>query len=169
MQEFLGRLTLGHDEKGLDSFHLATSEATSVPIAVADVHLLEKRTTRAFHRTLFGSLLNTWLIDSRCVKPDRVNGFALAILPRDDPSRVHRLWSLVQETCPLPLLPHWRTHVLDLLRSQSMLTQLPSPLGPVEGYRIALDVPTLTDALGELIRSRVLDVTDTDASQIPST
>ena len=160
VQEFLGRLTLGHDEKGLDSFHLATGEATSIPVAVADVHLLEKRTTRAFQRTLFGSLLNVWLLDSRCVKPDRVNGFALAILPRDESSRTQRLWSLVQDTCPLPLLSHWRDPVLALLRSQGMLTQLPSSLGPVEGYRIALDVPTLTAVLGDLIRCQILNVTD---------
>ena len=63
-----------------------------------------------------------------------------------------RLWTLVRETCPLPLLDHWRDAVLDLLQSREMLTRLPFALGPLEGRRLALDVPALTTALGELIR-----------------
>lgn len=158
VQEFLARLTLGSAEKGLDRFHLVTADHTSIPVEVPDVHRLEKRTTRAFQRTLFGSMIHTWLFDSRCVKPDRANGSALAILPKDDASRTQRLWSLAQDTCPLPLLNHWRDTVLDLLQSRSMLSALSFALGPVEGYRIALDIPALTTALGDLIRSRTLDI-----------
>jgi hypothetical protein len=160
VQEFLARLTLGTTERGLDHFHLVTAEDTSIPVAVANIDRLEKRTTRAFQRTLFGSMIHVWLLDSRCVKPDKANGSALAILPRDRTTRTQRLWSLVQDTCPLPLLPHWRDNVLELLQSQSMLLSLSFALGPVEGYRIALDVPALTVALGDLIRSGVLNIAE---------
>ena len=37
-----------------------------------------------------------------------------------------------------------------------MLARLPFALGPLEGHRLAIDVPTLTLALGSLIRSDVL-------------
>ena len=37
-----------------------------------------------------------------------------------------------------------------------MLTRLPFALGPLEGHRLAIDVPALTQALGGLIRSNVL-------------
>src|SRR3546814_1748211 len=59
-----------------------------------------------YRRTLFGSLTNVWLFDRRCVKPDKANASALALLPRDSAHRLDRLWTLVQDTCPLPLLDH---------------------------------------------------------------
>lgn len=166
VQEFLARLTLGSAEKGLDRFHLVAADHTTIPVAVPDVHRLEKRTTRTYQRTLFGSMVHIWLFDSRCVKPDRANGSALAILPKNDAGRTQRLWSLTQDTCPLPLLDHWRETVLDLLRSQGMLSSLTFALGPVEGYRIALDVPALTTALGNMIRSRTLDIDDERAPSV---
>lgn len=162
VQELLGRLTLGATEGGLERFQLLTTEWTSNTIAVADVRRLVKRTTRTFERTLFGSMIHAWVFDSRCVNPDKANGSALAILPRDDVSQRQRLWSLVRDTCPLPLLEHWRGTVLDLLHSQGMLSALAFSMGPVEGYRLALDVPVLTAALGDLIRSGTLTVDGED-------
>ncbi|CUJ46572.1 Uncharacterised protein [Achromobacter xylosoxidans] len=37
-----------------------------------------------------------------------------------------------------------------------MLARLPFALGPLEGHRLAIDVPALTLALGSLIRSDAL-------------
>lgn len=158
VQEFLARLTLGHDEQGLDQFHVVTEQA-SIPVHIGNVDCLEKRSTRIFRRTLFGSLSNLWLFDRRCVKPDKANASALALLPRDSAHRIDRLWRLVQDTCPLPLLDHWQDIVLELLQSRRMLTDLPLALGPLEGYRLALDVPALTKALGDLIRNGTLGAT----------
>lgn len=160
VKEFLARLTLGGTERGLDHFHLVTAEDTCIPVTVANIDRFEKRETRTFQRTLFGSMLHVWLLDSRCVNPDKANGSALAILPKDGTTRTQRLWSLIQNTCPLPLLPHWRDNVLELLQSQSMVLSLSFALGPVEGYRVALDVPALTIALGDLIRSGVLNIAE---------
>lgn len=157
VQEFLARLTLSRSEQGLDQFHLVTDQA-SIPVFVGNVENLEKRTTRAFRRTLFGSMVHLWLFDKRCVKPDKANASALALLPRAVSDHTERLWALVRETCPLPLLDHWRDDVLALLRSRDMLIRLPFALGPLEGHRLALDVPALTTALGELIRTGTLGV-----------
>lgn len=158
VHQFLARLTLGRDEQGLEQFHLVTEQGTSIPVFVGNVEGLEKRTTRAFRRTLFGSMIHLWLFDKRCVKPDKANASALAILPSAVSNCTERLWALVQETCPLPLLDHWRDTVLELLQSRAMLSRLPFALGPLEGYRLAIDVPALTTALGELIRNGSLDV-----------
>ena len=158
VQQFLARLTLGRDEQGLDQFHVITDQGGSVPVFVGNVDRLEKRMTRAYRRTLFGSLSNVWLFDRRCVKPDKANASALALLPRAVSDHTDRLWALVRETCPLPLLDHWRDDVLALLQSRDMLTRLPLALGLLEGHRLALDVPALTTALGELIRNGTLGV-----------
>lgn len=156
VQEFLARLTLGRDAQGLEQFHVITEQGTSVPVFVGNVENLEKRTTRAYRRTLFGSLSNVWLFDRRCVRPDKANASALAILQRDTPHRLDRLWTLVRDTCPLPLLDPWRDLVLELLQAKSMLTRLPFALGPLEGHRLVIDVPALTQTLGDLIRSGAL-------------
>lgn len=87
VQEFLARLTLGRDEQGLDKFHVITNEGASVPLIVGNVENLEKRITRAYRRTLFGSLTNVWLFDRRAVKPDKANASALALLPRESAHR----------------------------------------------------------------------------------
>lgn len=81
---------------------------------------------------MFGSLINLWLFDRRAVKPDKANASALALLPRDSAHRLDRLWLLVRDTCPLPLLDHWRDIVLELLQARSMLTRLPFALGPLK-------------------------------------
>lgn len=158
VQEFLARLTLGQKEQGLDQFHLVTEQDLELPVFVTNADVLGKRTTRAFRRTLFGSMIHLWIFDRRCIKPDKANASALAILPKEVSDPVPRLWTLVQETCPLPLLDHWRDTVLDLLRSQDMLSTLPFLLGALDGYRLTLDVPALTTALGELIRSGSLGI-----------
>jgi hypothetical protein len=155
IQQFLARLTLGRQEDGLDHFHLVTQDAQTLPTFVDDTRL-KKHLTRCYRQTLFGSLVNCWLFDQRSVQPDKVNATALALLPRDSAHRIDRLWTLVRETCPLPLLDHWRDPVLELLTAHAMLEPLPSALGPLEGYWLRMDVPFLTSALGELIRSGVL-------------
>ncbi|MCC4595453.1 hypothetical protein NRY95_05640 [Xanthomonas campestris pv. phormiicola] len=160
VQQFLARLTLGRDEDGLDQFHLLTEQGGSVPVFIGSVDKLEKRSTRMFRRTLFGSMVNVWLFDRRCVKPDKTNATALALLPRDSNQQSDRLWTLVQDTCPLPLLDHWRDTVLALLLEHSMLTRLPMALGRLEGHRLSLDVPVLTNALGNLIRNGTLSATE---------
>src|SRR5690606_17213806 len=128
VQEFLARLTLGSTEQGLDRFHLITDQATSVPVSIGIAELLDERATRTFRRTLFGSMVHLWLFDLRCVKPDKANASALTLLPRDKSGHTERLWALVRETCPLPLLDHWRDTVLALLQSREMLTRLPFAL-----------------------------------------
>jgi hypothetical protein len=156
IQEFLARLTLGRDEQGLEQFHLITEQRGSIPIFVSHVEQLEKHSTRVYRRTLFGSLVNLWLLDRRCVKPDKVNATALLLLPQGSVHHTERLWAWVQDTCPLPLLDHWRDSVLELLHTHAMLRRLPYAIGPLEGHRLVIDVPTLTTVLGDLIRNGTL-------------
>jgi hypothetical protein len=165
IQEFLARLTLESDERGLDRFHLLTEQESVVPVAIGNIDRLKKHTTRTIPGTLFGSMIHLWLFDSRCKKPDKANATALAIFPKDTSDRMQKLWMLVQETCPLPLLDHWRDSVLDLLQSKSCLTPLPFSLGDLEGHQLAIDVPALTEALGELIREGMLDTSPREVSQ----
>lgn len=168
VQEFLARLTLGRNEQGLDQFHLITADGGSLPMVIGSVDRLEKRAARIYRRTLFGSLSNVWLFDKRCIRPDKANASALALLPRDSAHRLDRLWMLVRETCPLPLLDHWRDTVLDLLQNRQMLSRLPCALGPLEAHQLTIDVSALTQVLGDLIRDGTLGVSDDESvSDVP--
>ena len=62
------------------------------------------------------------------MKPDKANASALALLPRDSAHRLDRLWTLVQDTCPLPLLDHWRGTVLEAVADAADADR--SSLGP---------------------------------------
>lgn len=157
IQEFIARLTLGQQAEGLDQFHLLNEHHQSIPVFVGNVERLGKRTTRTFLHTLFGGMVHLWLYDKRCVAPDRTNATAFAVLRKECPSRDEQLWMLVQQTCPLPLLDHWRDTVLALLQSHNMLTPLPFAYGPLEGHQLVIDVPILTRALGERILDGRLD------------
>jgi len=149
VQEFLARLTLGSAENGLEHFHLE-QDGRDLPV-FANVDLLEKRTTRQYRGTLFGSLLHLWLFDRRCTQPDRTNHFAYALLTEDSAPLQH-LWPLVADTCPLPLLTHWREPVMEVLTHHGMLQRLPGALGRVHAWRLALQLDDLEPALGDLIR-----------------
>ena len=149
LQEFLARLTLGAVEDGLSQFHIVV-DGRSLPV-FPNIDLLEKRTTRQLRGTLFGSLIHLWLFDRRCVQPDRASHFAYALLENGQ-SPDQRLWPLIQETCPLPLLPHWQKPVMDLLTQHDMLQLLPGSSGAVAAWRLSLQLDVLEPALGDLIR-----------------
>lgn len=155
LQEFLARLTLGREENGLERFHILV-DGRSMPV-FPNQELLEKRTTRQFRGTLFGSMLHLWLFDRRASAPDPANHFAFALLERNEASH-HRLWPLVIETCPLPLLPHWREPVMETLTHHQMLTALPGAIGNVCAWRLALQLDVLEPSLGELIRRGELTI-----------
>ena len=57
IQQFIGRLTLGRSEDGLDQFHVVTDQGGSLPVFVGSVERLEKRLTR--RATLTASLNET--------------------------------------------------------------------------------------------------------------
>jgi len=149
LQEFLARLTLGSAENGLDTFHIVV-DGRSLPV-FPNVDLLAKRTTRQFRGTLFGSLVHLWLFDRRCAQPDRANHFAYALLEHGH-SHHQRLWPLIMDTCPLPLLPHWHEPVLDVLTQHHMLQPLPGTFGAITAWRLSLQLDVLEPALGDLIR-----------------
>ncbi|KPX38369.1 MULTISPECIES: hypothetical protein [Pseudomonas syringae group genomosp. 2] len=153
IQEFIARLTLNANEGGIEQFHVDT--AGHVLPVFPNVDMLEKRTTRQFRGTLFGSLLHLWLFDRRCEVPDKANHFAYALLrPGEKPQE--SFWSLVIDTCPLPLLQHWQRPVMDLLIRHSMLFALPGQIGPVAVWKLSIDLNVFQRDIGEMIRGGFL-------------
>ena len=150
---FIARLTLGHDEQGLDELHIINEQQAAIPLRINSVQRLDKALSRAYRQTLFGSICNQWIFDRRCIRPDHANGSALMILPAGTCDPMERIWALIQDTAPFALLDHWKTVVMDVLTKHAMLKPLPAAIGPLEGFRINLDIPALTEIFGSLIRN----------------
>jgi hypothetical protein len=67
---YAGKTIVQRGKEANDQFHIITDQGGSVPVFIGNVDRLEKRVTRAYRRTLFGSLTNVWLFDRRCVTPN---------------------------------------------------------------------------------------------------
>ena len=127
VQEFLARLTLGRDEQGLDQFHIITEQGASIPVFVGNVENLEKRSARALPAHAVRLADQHLAVRSALRQTRQGQRQRWRSCPRSD--RLDRLWTLVRDTCPLPLLDPWRDSVLELLQAKSMLTRLPFASG----------------------------------------
>ncbi|HBT4924910.1 hypothetical protein [Klebsiella pneumoniae] len=150
IQELLARLTL-KNEDALTQFTLTDAELNEHIVFPGHTDNLDKRSSR-YQQTRFGTLIHLWLFDKRCLAPDRASGQAVLLLKHDDPHWRERVWTLLQETTTLPLLQHWQDPVLDLLQGHQMLTPLPGCYGALAGWRLALDLPHLTELVSTAIR-----------------
>ncbi|MCL1861897.1 MAG: hypothetical protein FWG52_10290 [Proteobacteria bacterium] len=157
IQQLLAKLTLGHKEGGMRQFHLVAGNH-GIPVEVPDVENLSKQSARSFRRTLFGSMTNLWLYNNLAIEPDKANARAFAVLPIDIKNQDDRLWPLVQSCCGLPLLPHWQEVVLDTLKTEGMLKKLKLAFGPVQGYKLAIELNQLQGRMQELIREGTLSL-----------
>jgi hypothetical protein len=114
-------------------------------VFVGNVDRLEKRITRAYRRTLFGSLSNVWLFDRAASSPTRPTPAHWHCCH----ASAHRLTACgcwcgtpARRCSTTGARPCWNCC------KREMLARLPFALGPLEGHRLAIDVPALTLALG---------------------
>jgi len=170
VQQLLARLTL--DSTAAESLKsgigLKIGPSTR-PVFFHDTDKLEKRTSREYPGTLFGSLLNLWLFHPQCTVPDSSQHSAYVLLQTPkaqqeaDPASSRsgdwpqvtraRLASALLNLAPFPILPEWADVALDEVQKQQMLSQQETLFGDVLGYRLNLDVDRLEQAISDLIRS----------------
>ncbi|MFZ5593708.1 MAG: DUF6573 family protein [Pseudomonadota bacterium] len=128
MQEFLARLSLSSKEGGLQAFWVNTDPPKYVQIG--DIGRFEKLSGRMPKGNLFGEVTHLWLYDRTAVEPDYAGRRALFLFQsaEDTPENREflndRLWSMVRETCHLPLLPLWRDMVLRGFTEHGFLRRL---------------------------------------------
>lgn len=163
IQQLIGKLALGHKKGGIAQFHLV-ADKHSIPVDVGDAENLCKQSARTFRKTLFGTMTNLWLYHKLAAEPDRANGKAFALLPGGIADEKDRLWPLVQSCCGLPLLPHWKEQVLAMLQDEKMLKRLPGAYGPVQGFRLAIQLALLEERISQSIRMGLLRI-ETNAGQ----
>lgn len=159
IQEFRARLSLPVHEGGLDSFRL---EGQGTPfVQVGNPERLMNDSGRTPPQVIFGSLVHLWLYDRLAVEPDRANRRALLLYHPGEGSTAERetslrqrLWSLVTETCHLPLLPAWRDTLLEAFQAAGWIRSLQG-VG-LSAYALDLGDDEVENVVSRLIRERRL-------------
>ena len=157
VQEFRARLSLPVHEGGLDNFHLE-----GLPfVQIGNPERLVTDSGRTPSQLIFGSLVHLWLYDRLAVEPDRANRRALLLYRPEEESKIggqtslrDRLWSLVTETCHLPLLPAWRDTLLEAFQAAGWIKTLQG-IG-VAAYALDLGDDEVEKVVSRLIRERRL-------------
>ena len=146
MLQFFAAFSLKRSEGGLLEgeqavFTLLEGERPH-SVFVTDSGRLDKLTGRLPQRNLFGNLTHTWLYDPQVMRPDHASRSAWLLSDRGNQAGDRdRLWSLVKELSPLPLLDHWAQALLDGLGERIVrpLSDFRAPpIGRVGGFRVAL-------------------------------
>lgn len=152
VQEFRARLSLPVHEGGLDNFRLE-----GLPfVQIGNPERLVTDSGRTPSQLIFGSLVHLWLYDRLAVEPNRANRRALLLYRPEEDSTTEgqtslrdRLWSLVTETCHLPLLPMWRDTLLEAFQTAGWIKTL-------QGVGVAACALDLGDAEVETVISRLI-------------
>ena len=167
VQQLYASLHLGIQEGGIRQLTLL-DPGNSQPVAtvpVGDPRRLDKYSGRLPKDNLFGNLVHTWIYDESLVTPSRAAGSAWLLVDRetqvhDDESLQASVWSLIEQLSPIPLLPHWRTPVLDALGNQLVahLGDAPyAPVGRIHASRVALP-DAFAKAISEFVSSGALSL-----------
>jgi hypothetical protein len=168
--QFLASFSLPAGQGGRRDFTLVRGHEQH-SIALAEPEKLQKLTGRLPRNTLFGNLTHTWLYREDAIKPDRANRRALLLRYDEAESAAafaDRVWLLLRDLCPVPLLDHWReplmTALEDDLVTPLMSTDSP-PIGKVDGAHVTIpegfeDIVSMAVATGAL----TLDVRDMQAN-----
>ena len=138
---FFAAFTLPVSHGGFDAFTLV-HEAETHRVTVSKADSLEKLTGRLPRGNLFGNLTHAWLYQGELVKPDRSNRRVRVLrFGETEEAFAQRMWLLIRELCPVPLLDHWREPLLEVMGDE-LITPLSAgnapPIGHVDGAHLAL-------------------------------
>jgi len=174
VQQLLARLSLDSSAaESLKSGIRLKMGSSTRPVFFHDTDKLEKRTSREYPGTLFGSLLNLWLFHPQCTVPDSSAHSAYVLLQQPKtgdvetvPSRLDdlpeatraRLASALLNLAPFPILPEWAQRALREVQKQQMLIPQETLFGDVLCYRLHLDTNRLEQTISGLIRNDQLTI-----------
>lgn len=172
--ELLGRITLNaSDPLSLRSFNLILDEQR-IPVYL-NVDLLEKRLTRGYKGTYFGSLVHVWLFDNRIAVPDLANHStyllentvqAVSDISALSELELQKLWSQIVELAPFPLLDHWRERVMQEVVRHHMVRLMKPLLGQLTCWRIHLNADVIQNHISHMIRSGLLTAKSSPQAQL---
>jgi len=172
IQQLLARLTLDSNapESLKSGIGLKVGNDTR-SVFFHDTDQLEKRMSREYPGTLFGSMLNLWLFHPLCYRVDRSQHSTYVLLQTPKTGKAEpassgldnlpqgtkqRLASALLNLAPFPILPQWAEAALVEVQKQNMLSQQATLFGDLVCYQLHLDVELLEQAISRLIRNHQL-------------
>jgi len=160
LQELQARLSLPVSDGGVTMLHI-TQGIQESRVNLDRINCMEKHSGRLPARNLFGDVAQLWIYDRLATEPDRANRVGLLFLRGSNTSdgltenELCRIWQLVREVSHLPLLPHWREPVLEVLDTKNWLRRLDDGAG-VQAWRVELGDPAFETAISQLMHAGVL-------------
>ncbi len=157
LQELQARMSLPVSEGGVTMLHV-TQGLLESRVNLDRINCMDKHTGRLPARNLFGDLAQLWIYDRLATEPDRANRVGLLFLHGVNTgdglaeNELCRIWQLVREVSHLPLLPHWRKPVLEVLDARSWLRRLDDGAG-VQAWRVELGDPAFEAAISQLMHA----------------
>ena len=149
IQELRARWSLPLTQGGLTDFQIETPDS-AVRINIGSPESLEFLSGR-MATSLFGHLIQVFVYKQLSQKPDYANRKALQLFKKGDvtdPSE--KLWALIKNLSPLPLLDQWKELVFAMFISKSWLTELPG-MGDVSAHIISIP----EDELAEMLKTNI--------------
>jgi hypothetical protein len=167
-------LHLGVQEGGIRQLTLLdpVTHVVVTAVPVGDPNRFDKYSGRLPKDNLFGGLVHTWIFDEVLVKPSKATGSAWLLIDRDSEasdtaSIAARVWSLIGQLSPVPLLTDWRNTVLATMGDDIIndLARTPySPVGRLYASRVTLP-ETFGEEISSLVRAGRLALQDDDGTR----
>lgn len=164
LQELQARLSLPISDGGVTMLHITQGtqgQSSESRVNLDRINCMEKHSGRLPARNLFGDVAQLWIYDRLATEPDRANRVGLLFLRGSNTgdglteNELCRIWQLVREVSHLPLLPHWRKPVLEVLDAKNWLRRLDDGAG-VQAWRVELGDPAFEAAISQLMHAGVL-------------
>jgi len=160
IQEFRARWSLPVNQGGLTDFQVETPKGT-VRLNLGSPESLEFLSGR-LSTQLFGNLIQVFVYKQLAQKPDFINRKALQLFSHNEINDQYlqqqlqnKLWTLIKNLSPLPLLDQWKEVILSLFVEKGWLIEL-SGMGGVSANAISIPEEELADLLKANIQSGLL-------------
>lgn len=113
-------------------------------------------------RGCFGPLSQTFIYDEALIQPDFESGKAWVLSSNDDDESGHheRIWAVIRQLLPIPVLDHWRDRLLteiwhlnhSIVPMDKQHGDYRVAIGHVRATFIQLDQALITDVVSRLVR-----------------
>ena len=142
IRDFQGRLTLGLQEGGMNSFYVET-DLDKQRVQVQNIDQIDQQTGRV-RTDIYGDMVHCILFAKEILKPDMANHRAILISRTDE---VPNLWNAVKLVCPVPLLDHWQGYILPILENAGMIHLLRG----INQYGVKIEIDE--DKMAEIVKA----------------
>lgn len=142
IQQLMARIHLRATQGGVDQLSVAPAVQGRplLKVLTGDPNRLEKTVGRCPKASLLGNLVHAWIFDPVLLKPDPAIGVGWVLLRSEtlDPlDQARKLWRMLKDLSPVPLLDHWGLPIMNHLVTIGAVVRPPC-VGPIHALRLEL-------------------------------